>query len=51
MIIDLFLFQNDIQKAEYLMEGMVSDRIYYYDNNGSIPPIRYNVLYPDPVYI
>ncbi|MHB1392853.1 MAG: helix-turn-helix domain-containing protein [Clostridia bacterium] len=51
MIIDLFLFQNDIQKAEYLMEGVISDRIYYYNNNGSIPPIRYIVMYPDPVSI
>lgn len=51
LTIDLLLYQNDIQKAEYLMEEMLNESIYYYNNNSSISPIRYIVLYPDPVSI
>ncbi|MGE5629525.1 MAG: helix-turn-helix domain-containing protein [Caulobacteraceae bacterium] len=51
MIIDLFLFQNDIQKAKYLMEEIISGKVYYYGSSGNIPSIRYIVIYPDPIFI
>jgi len=51
LFIDLLLFQNNIQKIKYSLEDLISNNIYYYNNNGSTSPIKYIEIYPDPIFI